>query len=241
MPFEAAKAVAATFCYPIRHALTPIFGKAFLSMCTLPKDANFGKFLISQEITDQCTAECERWRQESEERQTSARDHSMPMDIPRSQTTYQQAWTTKPVRQCQADIESGYGTDTDQSDKYLFSPQVSPTSRAWTSINRSNSPGSLRSVPAFEKPLLYSVPSGEQEEQPRHKRGMSEMSEESDNVASRPVPSIEKPIEAEQETLLSKASERELNAAQLMLQLSVDDATLRGDDHRVKRKRRTLI
>ncbi|KAF2812399.1 DNA-binding domain of Mlu1-box binding protein MBP1 [Mytilinidion resinicola] len=241
MPFEAAKAVAATFCYPIRHALTPIFGKEFLSMCTLPKDPTFGKFLIDQSITNQCTAECERWRQESEDRQASVRDQSMLMDVPRSRTTYQ-PWTTKTFihRQAKpADIESGYGTDTDQSDKYLFSPQVSPTSRGWTSINRSNSPGEIRSVPAFgsPKPLLYSVPSGVEEDQPRNKRGLSEISDESDDIVAHPVQSIEQPVDPEHNNLAAKATEREMNAAQLMLQLSMDDSALRGD-HRAKRKRR---
>ncbi|KAF2092183.1 DNA-binding domain of Mlu1-box binding protein MBP1 [Saccharata proteae CBS 121410] len=36
MPFEAAKAVAATFCHPIRHALTPIFGPDFLPIRSDP-------------------------------------------------------------------------------------------------------------------------------------------------------------------------------------------------------------
>lgn len=39
------------------------------------------------------------------------------------------------------DIESGYGTDTDRSDKYYCSPQVSPRSQ-FTPINRSLSPRS---------------------------------------------------------------------------------------------------
>ncbi|KAJ5639027.1 uncharacterized protein N7484_006889 [Penicillium longicatenatum] len=33
MPYEAAKAVAATFCWEIRHALTPLFGTDFPSIC----------------------------------------------------------------------------------------------------------------------------------------------------------------------------------------------------------------
>ncbi|KAK8176038.1 transcription regulator HTH, apses-type DNA-binding domain-containing protein, partial [Phyllosticta citrichinensis] len=62
MPFEAAKAVAATFCYPIRHALTPIFGRDFVDMCMLPSEASYASFKIRDDIVRSSTQQTEQWR-----------------------------------------------------------------------------------------------------------------------------------------------------------------------------------
>lgn len=61
LPFEAAKAVAATFCYNIRYALTPIFGLDFLSMCLAPMDPGFGQMIISPTIVRQCSETVEQY------------------------------------------------------------------------------------------------------------------------------------------------------------------------------------
>ncbi|EFR00480.1 hypothetical protein MGYG_03482 [Nannizzia gypsea CBS 118893] len=50
MPFEAAKAVAATFCWKIRYALTPLFGVDFLSECIKPTDEMFGRMIIDPAV-----------------------------------------------------------------------------------------------------------------------------------------------------------------------------------------------
>lgn len=50
MPFETAKAVAATFCFNIRFALTPLFGTDFPSQCIQPHERAFGKMTIDPEI-----------------------------------------------------------------------------------------------------------------------------------------------------------------------------------------------
>lgn len=57
MPFEAAKAVAATFCWKIRFVLTPLFGLDFPSMCIPPSDrARFGKMIIDEDTIVRVTA-----------------------------------------------------------------------------------------------------------------------------------------------------------------------------------------
>jgi hypothetical protein len=54
VPYEAAKALAAKFCYKIRFALTPIFGNDFPSIC-LPEDhEDFGKYAIDPAIIARC-------------------------------------------------------------------------------------------------------------------------------------------------------------------------------------------
>jgi hypothetical protein len=172
MPYQAAKAVAATFCYDIRWALTPVFGKDFPSLCLHPKDPGFAKFLIDPAIVQFCTAETNRFRKEGPSYLISTTDMSPPAKTVKTEME-------SPPRQPRAltrrarptDIESGYGTDTDQSDKWAFSPQVSPRSQ-WTPVNRSLSPCSPRtttssamSSPVGMQPVPYiqmptSVPGG---------------------------------------------------------------------------------
>jgi hypothetical protein len=63
MPFEVAKAVAATFCWRIRHALTPLFGDDFLSLCIPPGDKkSFGKMRIDSAIVRKATESANHYR-----------------------------------------------------------------------------------------------------------------------------------------------------------------------------------
>ncbi|GME48700.1 putative apses transcription factor xbp1 protein [Neofusicoccum parvum] len=175
MPFDAAKAVAATFCFHIRHALTPIFGADFARACTHPTDPSFASFRIGGAVVARSAAEANEWRLLYSMLNSAAfppghhysRSGSAvsPVDgggaqpsplTPQLPGNYT-PWGPKTLRprdrkrqqhrhhQHQrygggygaADLESGYGTDTDQSDRYRFSPQVSPTTQVarWTSVN----------------------------------------------------------------------------------------------------------
>ncbi|OJJ49063.1 hypothetical protein ASPZODRAFT_13801 [Penicilliopsis zonata CBS 506.65] len=63
MPFDAAKAVAATFCWKIRYALTPLFGIDFPSLCVPPHDrARFGKMVIDRAIVEKAAETAHRYR-----------------------------------------------------------------------------------------------------------------------------------------------------------------------------------
>ncbi|KOC17830.1 hypothetical protein AFLA70_19g004420 [Aspergillus flavus AF70] len=63
MPFEAAKAVAATFCWNIRHALTPLFGLDFPSLCVPPTNTSqYGHMLIDREIVQKATETAHYYR-----------------------------------------------------------------------------------------------------------------------------------------------------------------------------------
>ncbi|KAH9864019.1 hypothetical protein J1614_009952 [Plenodomus biglobosus] len=136
-PYEAAKAVAATFCYDIRWALTPVFGDDFPDLCLRPKDPRYAKFLIEPEIVQYCTRETNRFRKEGPSYLVMRNMATPPMEAPSPYNVR----SRMDRRGRPADIESGYGTDTDQSDKYFCSPQVSPRSQ-FTPINRSLSPRS---------------------------------------------------------------------------------------------------
>ncbi|KAF2739651.1 hypothetical protein EJ04DRAFT_540537 [Polyplosphaeria fusca] len=147
MPFQAAKAVAATFCWEIRFALTPIFGPSFPSLCLTPDHPKFAKFEIDAPIIHECTVECARWRDEKEgyratpETEEPATPRTPPTSFPSSDWSLQGPKDRRKKKP--ADVESGYGTDTDQSDKYHFSPNLSPRSNMWTAVNRSRSPITL--------------------------------------------------------------------------------------------------
>ena len=221
MPYAAAKAVAATFCYNIRWALTPVFGRDFLASCIPPTSPSFAKFYIDPSIVQECTMETERWRQDGEAYRAhkAAETYGATISItsdPKSAFACP-PWGIRAMKQRMAkpaDIESGYGTDTDQSDKYLcspqFSPQISPRSQAWTPVNRSQSPSSpiaveiraptyshsplMRSKPGLPSPSIWlsSVPSAYADVAMRTKRGHSKVvfDDEEDEVC-RPITACE--------------------------------------------------
>lgn len=239
MPYKAAKAVAATFCYNIRHALTPIFGKEFLSMCILPKDPGYAKFQIDPAIVEECTIEANRWRLESEEVQTPASERQTPSSTPKTNFSCS-PWGSKGHkqhrRQKTVDVESGYGTDTDQSDKYLFSPQVSPKTNTWTSINRPRSPTQDDAHHEFSPPTtpwLATLGSCYGEDQSRSKRTLSKVAENSEDAGS-PDMSGAEGGDSESEVAESYHTEKDFDAAKAILQLSAADSAL----HRTKRTRR---
>ena len=130
MPFEAAKAVAATFCYHIRYALTPLFGLEFLELCIKPGEDGFGHMVIDTNIIRRCTEEANEYRVMSRE-SSLVGCSSTPEPVPACMTK----WTPKLLRRRQArtvESESGYYTDTDRSDQYIASPQ---SSCCWTAAN----------------------------------------------------------------------------------------------------------
>ncbi|KAF2277177.1 uncharacterized protein EI97DRAFT_500789 [Westerdykella ornata] len=170
MPYDAAKAVAATFAYNIRYALTPLFGNDFPSTCLHPRDPNFAKFLIDPAIVRKCTRDTHRWREEGSSYRVAKPDNNSPTPpLPPPITTpgmtfvnppWSSPKTTKRQHRVKvSDQESGYGsTDEDHQEKCVFSPDVSPRSCGWTAINQPYSP---TSVSGFSSPQrwLTSVPS----------------------------------------------------------------------------------
>lgn len=64
MPFEAAKAMAATFCWDIRHVLTPLFGADFPSICVPPAERaqNFDHAIIDPAIVQRATETAHYYR-----------------------------------------------------------------------------------------------------------------------------------------------------------------------------------
>lgn len=61
MPYDAAKALAATFCWRIRHALVPLFGLDFIDACVCPTDPAFKRFSIDERVVRLSARQVESW------------------------------------------------------------------------------------------------------------------------------------------------------------------------------------
>ncbi|KAI9875121.1 MAG: hypothetical protein M1830_008859 [Pleopsidium flavum] len=246
MPFEAAKAVAATFCYNIRYALTPIFGIDFLDLCVVPEDPRFGRMVIDMNIVRHCTEAANELRVLSREASVAASPRT-----PASSNVFAR-WTPKSLRPKPIktmDVESGYGTDTDQSDRYLCSPQT-PLKYEWATTNTTPyaakaeqyllpSPRELlatTSVPrGSDEPSDMQDTSSSGDENVRAKRPLSELDEDYDEETSSALSSEEAAQPRKRNK--SVAMTREARAAYVLMQLSMADASLRDDGHRQKRRR----
>jgi hypothetical protein len=63
MPYDCAKALAATFCWRIRYALTPLFGNDFPAMCIHPTDrSRYNRMVIDRDIIMRATELASHYR-----------------------------------------------------------------------------------------------------------------------------------------------------------------------------------
>ncbi|KAL8734332.1 MAG: hypothetical protein Q9166_001530 [cf. Caloplaca sp. 2 TL-2023] len=118
MPFEAAKAVAATFCYRIRYVLTPIFGLDFPAQCIPPGAPGFDSMHVAPKIILECVEATKERCGFDLGLQAGCRPES-PVS---AGVTGWTAANIRPKPLKMIETESGYGTDTDRSDTYLCSP-----------------------------------------------------------------------------------------------------------------------
>jgi hypothetical protein len=249
VPWQAARAISATFCYKIREALTPVFGNDFSSICLHESDPGYAKFLIDPDIVRQCTDETNRFRIEGESYQISPNALKIPSEAhsPRLLFGYP-AWDSEKPQQARGKIlasECGYSTESDTSDNMLFSMQVSPRSTIWTSVNRSQSPASPRifssprhrpqniCLPSLHQVLPTSVPEGYYEGPLRTKRTHSKIAygtTETVHEISRPTTgATASSADSEAGTVdpeVGRYSMEELDAAEIMLQLRAADNVL---------------
>ena len=131
IPYEAARAIAAKFCWEIRYVLTPVFGADFPDCCLLPDDPCFLKLNVDKSIVHHCTDLANRFRGDVVE--------------PLTRSTHRQAQdgavkSLRPKPTVRPDYESGYGTDTDRSQPN--SPES--VTQGWTAINGPQMPAPPR-------------------------------------------------------------------------------------------------
>lgn len=239
MPFEAAKAVAATFCYNIRYALTPIFGLDFASSCILPDDPSFSRMIIDHRIIQRCTEEAKGFRAVSREASLAI---SPQTPIPSSGL----GWTSKALRPKLTkvvDHESGYGTDTDRSDQFTCSPPS--TKSGWTAMNipRSTcsqqypflSPRKVLSTTIATSKVLSDVADTSSGEEATIKRTNPEDEDyDGDSMSTHSSEETQVPVKRRKR---SAAMTKEAKAAYMLMQLNMADATIVDDEHNGKRRR----
>ena len=120
MPFDAAKAIAATFCYSIRYALIPLFGPSFASMCLKPGTEDFGQMVIDPDIISRCTREAKRYRDLALSERFDPSRSTTPETKPLTASLLSRQGKSK-ARPVNGD--TAYISDPDGSDSYLPSPQ----------------------------------------------------------------------------------------------------------------------
>ncbi|KAF1977574.1 DNA-binding domain of Mlu1-box binding protein MBP1, partial [Bimuria novae-zelandiae CBS 107.79] len=137
MPYQAAKAIAATFCWHIRWVLTPVFGYDFPDMCVHPNDPRYSKFVIDPKIVQECINETNRFREEGAAYKVAGHLESAKADTPQL-PILNSPWNPMPDHPRKS-VESGYYTGGDQNERPSASPQESPMGSTWvtpwTSVN----------------------------------------------------------------------------------------------------------
>ena len=131
MPFDAAKAVAATFCHEIRYALTPVFGLDFLSLCVAPEDPSFGRMVIDRDIVQRCTEQATAFRLLSRESSVKSNPQSPSLSDGLSRKLPK---SLRPKLSRNTNRRSGHRGNTDGLDNYLYTPQTPPSS-SWVALN----------------------------------------------------------------------------------------------------------
>jgi hypothetical protein len=146
MPYEAAKAIAATFCWKMRYALTPVFGLDFPDTCLPPDDPHYGDMILDHEITKRCTDEAAAYRvMELENRSVSARASPLlPSPLTPSTPTHPRPYKELRPKTANFDTpQSGYSTGTESSlreEKYqLNSARNDYYRNVWTPANTPSS------------------------------------------------------------------------------------------------------
>lgn len=228
MPFEAAKAMAATFCWNIRYALTPLFGVDFPSLCIKPEDPVFAHMVIDDKIVRDCTATARAFCALSRGEPHAGTPSVKPASSLKT-------WSTKSPRtnlDSPADSESGYGTDTDRSDKYLSSPQT-PLTTGWTALNtpvsstRTNcgTPSSQKGCASTShvkyEGSLKSSSCNDIRDGKRHSRGKDD--NDQDSSSSQSSKELRK---GKKRRRTSTTQTKESRAAYMLMQLRLGDGTL---------------
>ena len=136
VPWQAARELAATFCWNIRWALTPVFGNDFPQMCTPTHWPTFGNFVISPATVQFCADETVRFREDKDSYQ-----------LFQSKTPSPTVSSTRPMFGTpvwKRDILSSPTTDTDGGDNAAYSTEASPrslyTPKRFDSVERDESP-----------------------------------------------------------------------------------------------------
>ena len=232
--------MAARFCYNIRHVLVPVFGPDFVAMCHEPGSSGFMQLSIDRDIIYRCTEGATTIL-------TQSRESSMPVSL-RTPCAFPAlpGWPPKPLlpKPFKAmDVESGYGTDSDRSDKYPGSPD-SYSNSGWTPVNsprlenfsflRANVTSTPREL--SEHHVGRVSVSNNKKKKKGAKRPLLQIDGASDNESSSDQSSIADTVSPKRRKITG-ALTPETGAAYTLLQLNMADATLLHEGTGVRRRR----
>lgn len=201
--------------------------------------------VIDRDIVRRCTEEARNFRALSRESSMVSGPRTPPPSSKGCRKMFPKALRPRPVKSLE--IESGYGTDTDRSDDYLYSPSASSGS-AWTALNTPRSVGSqhYRSLTLDQLTIAYKGPqkaasrlqeaqSTDQRVSKKRLRSDNEVDEdgyEGDSSWSRSSLGTPMPDMTQKQ---SPGLSQETRAAYQLMQLKMDDAALVGDRSRRRR------
>lgn len=240
MHYEAAKAMAATFCYHIRYALVPIFGPDFARLCHDPDDPAFGHMIISRDIIKRCSAVAKELRTLGETRRSSRGLITPSSTDIASEADSASTQVTRKIGKMNLYPESGYGTDTDASDRTPLFPDAAAEA-AWMAAERA-------CVPRSERLWMHGPPTSawlpptpttttDMSKARRIKRSYAESDEDgNDESLSDGSSEVQQP---KQKRKKSTTPTRETRAAYMLMQLSAADSTWMPTSHS-KRRRASL-
>ncbi|KAF2675534.1 hypothetical protein BT63DRAFT_450521 [Microthyrium microscopicum] len=175
VPYKAAKALAATFCFNIRFLLVPVFGEDFMELCIPPGHKAFSRFDIDQSIVQDCIKEANEWLAAAEAKKSASPDLRTPF-TPNRQPNPRE-WTPGPSSSPKGlGIASHYRTMTGYASSLtpaaspygesivsqsstpvqptLYSPEVSPKSRPLTGHAKGSQHPSSSPLDSSDRPVF---------------------------------------------------------------------------------------
>ncbi|GIC87619.1 putative APSES transcription factor Xbp1 [Aspergillus udagawae] len=199
MPYEAAKAMAATFCWKIRHALTPLFGLDFPSMCIHPQDrGRFGRMVIDPAIVRKATETANYYRMIELQSPSYSSLHLLRTGTNFRPTSagssgFVKRLIPRSLQHRYPDSRSGYGSSSPEyhGDTYCVSP-VSPFRNSFTPVNTPRSSEVICSEPPSPRAMLATIAptpdrertAGSEEDSGSDETGASTMYTESTSTAT---------------------------------------------------------
>lgn len=236
MPFDAAKAVAATFCHEIRYALVPVFGEDFLSLCIEPEDPSFGRMIIDCDIVQRCTEQAAQYRILSSQSSVTSSPRTPGLS---EEFAGKMPKSLRPKKTKNKYSKSGYGGDAGCGE-YLYAPSTPPSS-SWVALNTPRSipqwspqPPSQPASPYPGKANLtyFRGDSSSGDESRPAKRLRVEEDEYDEPLSSR---SSVSPGLASSSKKLTPMSSDDAKAACLLMRIHMDDAKIERTGLRARR------
>ena len=201
--------------------------------------------VIDRDIVRRCTEEARGFRALSREVSTASGPRTPPSSSQGSRKTFPKALRPRPIKSLES--ESGYGTDTDRSDDYLYSPSASSGS-AWTALNTPRSVGSqhyqsltldqLSSAYKGQRKTASALQEAPSTKQPVSRKRLRLDNEDDEDGYEEDGSSSHSSLDTPMPDMSQKKSpgvSQETRAAFQFMQLTMDDAALNGDRSRRRR------